>query len=935
MSTQTQKRLSKTKVSVNTYSKNYTGKAVKTTITIKDGKKTLKNGTDYTVSYKNNINPGTASVTIKGKGNYTGTITKKFKIVIGQTKNLVAKTQTSVALTVGWTRDAAVTGYEVYMATSQSGQYSKIATITKNSVVSYKKTNLTSNKTYYFKVKAYKTIKGKKIYGAYSSILKATTKPLGDLTVTQSMLKNNKLVLEDENCLNITLSEDINENSQITLKNVKISGKLILVKPQRYKLDVINTTISNMEVVQTNGKTYNAGSNFNQTIDGPTVNLENCSDMKKIDVNGNIEINATSKVETININSGNEISLNIQSNDVIINSNSTDPVIAINKDVKNITNKKDNTNIMINSNVSSITNSGSNSKIMIGSGKTVSKLENNGANTTVSGNGTIGSLTITEKASNTKVFTETKNKPVVNEKAENVFIGKEQSISIKSVEPKSQGSVTFTLNKPTTKKLTLADVYILCGRGNATTIFSIETKDNQTYNLSTSYYKDGTFGLYVTLPNGNIISKDFKCEYSNPTVSKVAVTRTAKDKAELELYGVDEGGYLYYVLENPGTASKNINQAHIKGKGKKVQVKTEYNKVDISSIEEGKSYDLYYVIEGFYGNTSSVKGPYQISSKVEQVESGDISISYAAEESVNTFVIKLNKVPEKKLVLSDFSIKCPTQSSLTISGAKFTTSPDRLTYIIRVPDNYGHKDNKYTVEVNIGSKKIIKSFVSHFDPPAITGEKITRIGKTSAKLSFNSDEPGKMYYGIYEWNRGIYVGDSTTPLVEDVLKAVSNGTLEQAPLKGKQQNLVAGPNEITVDLTGVEVKPTTRIWVLFVDNAGNYRNGFVSHFGSIPEYTGGGTVETGSTLKITTVSATSKNIRINFNEEIGYMGNSDIQLQGSGLPAKITYSTSLESKSANIELLNCTLSAGKYKIIIKPTDSKDKVVTLEYEFEIK
>ena len=40
----------------------------------------LKDGTDYTVSYKNNLNAGTATVTITGKGSYTGTISKTFKI---------------------------------------------------------------------------------------------------------------------------------------------------------------------------------------------------------------------------------------------------------------------------------------------------------------------------------------------------------------------------------------------------------------------------------------------------------------------------------------------------------------------------------------------------------------------------------------------------------------------------------------------------------------------------------------------------------------------------------------------------------------------------------------------------------------------------------------------------------------------------------------
>ena len=59
----------------------YTGKKLQPKITVKDGKTELKLDTDYTVSYKNNTNVGTATVTITGKGNYKGTITKTFKIV--------------------------------------------------------------------------------------------------------------------------------------------------------------------------------------------------------------------------------------------------------------------------------------------------------------------------------------------------------------------------------------------------------------------------------------------------------------------------------------------------------------------------------------------------------------------------------------------------------------------------------------------------------------------------------------------------------------------------------------------------------------------------------------------------------------------------------------------------------------------------------------
>ena len=58
----------------------YTGSELKPTPTVTLSGKTLTAGTDYTVAYTNNTNAGTATVTITGKGNYTGTVTKTFKI---------------------------------------------------------------------------------------------------------------------------------------------------------------------------------------------------------------------------------------------------------------------------------------------------------------------------------------------------------------------------------------------------------------------------------------------------------------------------------------------------------------------------------------------------------------------------------------------------------------------------------------------------------------------------------------------------------------------------------------------------------------------------------------------------------------------------------------------------------------------------------------
>ena len=58
----------------------YTGQKLQPTAVVTCNGRTLQANTDYTVSYENNVNPGTASVVITGKGNYAGTVRKPFVI---------------------------------------------------------------------------------------------------------------------------------------------------------------------------------------------------------------------------------------------------------------------------------------------------------------------------------------------------------------------------------------------------------------------------------------------------------------------------------------------------------------------------------------------------------------------------------------------------------------------------------------------------------------------------------------------------------------------------------------------------------------------------------------------------------------------------------------------------------------------------------------
>lgn len=59
----------------------YTGQEIKPNIVMTDGSIKLVQDKDYTISYENNVNTGSASINISGKGNYKGTVTKQFNII--------------------------------------------------------------------------------------------------------------------------------------------------------------------------------------------------------------------------------------------------------------------------------------------------------------------------------------------------------------------------------------------------------------------------------------------------------------------------------------------------------------------------------------------------------------------------------------------------------------------------------------------------------------------------------------------------------------------------------------------------------------------------------------------------------------------------------------------------------------------------------------
>ena len=155
--------------------KSYTGKNITQSITVKYNGKTLKNGTDYTVSYSSNKNIGTATVKVTGKGSYAGTITKTFKI--NPAKQEIQKlTAKSKAFFVDWAQKGSATGYEIQYATNSKFTSAKKVTITNNKTDKTTVSKLSGKKKYYVRVRSYTTVKGTKYYGAWSASKSVTTK---------------------------------------------------------------------------------------------------------------------------------------------------------------------------------------------------------------------------------------------------------------------------------------------------------------------------------------------------------------------------------------------------------------------------------------------------------------------------------------------------------------------------------------------------------------------------------------------------------------------------------------------------------------------------------------------------------------------------------------------------------------------------------------
>lgn len=101
----------------------YTGKAIKPTVTVKTvSGTTLKKGTNYTVSYENNVKCGTATIVVEGIGKYSGTVRCTFEIKPSKVKDVAVKSVTAHTATMTWTRSPLAEKYYIYISSTKKGE---------------------------------------------------------------------------------------------------------------------------------------------------------------------------------------------------------------------------------------------------------------------------------------------------------------------------------------------------------------------------------------------------------------------------------------------------------------------------------------------------------------------------------------------------------------------------------------------------------------------------------------------------------------------------------------------------------------------------------------------------------------------------------------------------------------------------------------------
>ena len=164
------------KISLAASSYTYDGKSHKPKVTVYDRKGKVISTNYYQVSYSSNTKSiGAHYVTVKFKGYYSGTTSKKYVINPKATK-LTGLSAKSKGFTAKWRKGSSCTGYQVQYSTSKTFSRKKTVAVPGRAKTSVRIKRLTGSKRYYVRVRTYSRVSGKVYYSSWSSARAVKTK---------------------------------------------------------------------------------------------------------------------------------------------------------------------------------------------------------------------------------------------------------------------------------------------------------------------------------------------------------------------------------------------------------------------------------------------------------------------------------------------------------------------------------------------------------------------------------------------------------------------------------------------------------------------------------------------------------------------------------------------------------------------------------------
>ncbi len=157
----------------------------------------------------------TGKVTAKGFGKATitaktakGTTAKCTINVLPARASITKITNPSYSqLKISWSKVGNVSGYEVYRSTRSNGTYTKVKTVTSPTTLSYTNAGLEPGTKYYYKVRAYKNVSSKKVYGTFSTVVSATPIPSRVTGVTTRSVRYDAVELNWDKVSGVTAYE--------------------------------------------------------------------------------------------------------------------------------------------------------------------------------------------------------------------------------------------------------------------------------------------------------------------------------------------------------------------------------------------------------------------------------------------------------------------------------------------------------------------------------------------------------------------------------------------------------------------------------------------------------------------------------------------------------------------------------------------------------